>query len=86
MDCIPDTASQQRRTRKHSGLPTAGLDVPRKPNGNHRSAGTLSFVPPELPLYPTVQRLSCGPIAKGTVDHRTALALMETRSMRGGNV
>ena len=77
MDCILDTASQQRRTRKHSGLPTAGLDVPRRSIGNHRIAGRSSFVPPELPLYPMVRRFLAVPFAEGTVDHRTALALLE---------
>jgi hypothetical protein len=65
MDCILYTASLQRRTRKHSGLPTAGLDVPRRSIGNHRIAGRSSFVPPERPLYLMVRRFSSGPVCRG---------------------
>jgi hypothetical protein len=52
MRCIPGTASLQRRNRKHAGHPTAGPDVPRRPNGNHRSAGMLSFIPREFSAFP----------------------------------
>jgi hypothetical protein len=52
-DCIPDTASPRRRSRKRVGHPKAGPGEPHKPIGSYHSADRWPSEQPqrELPRF-----------------------------------